>query len=292
MELISPVLRMDFREFCVSQLYLRQIEDIFIAAGFSKGQLPEGRKISGQRRTMVEEFYIPINWSNVSEAEKFLTVLNYALAQRGVPEEEIERIHKLSEKCGLSIINLQISFKRGTAATSSNVEQNFSIDPAASENLKDKLIKLYEWTPQQRGFEFEKFLNELFTVYNLKPRASFRLVGEQIDGSFELNNNTYLFEAKWQQSLTGQNDLLILREKVESKSTWGRGLFLSHSGFTEEALEAFQRGRATNIIGMTGEDLFFILNGEISLSDAITKKERHAAETGEFFIRIFTLLRS
>jgi uncharacterized protein YjbI with pentapeptide repeats len=30
------------------------------------------------------------------------------------------------------------------------------------------------------------------------PRGSFRLIGEQIDGSFHLEGETYLLEAKWQ----------------------------------------------------------------------------------------------
>jgi hypothetical protein len=42
---------------------------------------------------------------------------------------------------------------------------------------------------------------------------------------------------------------------------------------------------------MTGQDLYFILSGEISLADAIGKKVRRAAETGEFHVPVFDLLR-
>jgi hypothetical protein len=44
---------------------------------------------------------------------------------------------------------------------------------------------------------FEGFLNELFAGFGLAPRGAFRLVGEQIDGSFRLHGQTYLVEAKW-----------------------------------------------------------------------------------------------
>ena len=77
---------------------------------------------------------------------------------------------------------------------------------------------------------------------------------------------------------------------MESKSAWSRGLFVSNSGFTDDGLTAFARGRATNIIGMTGQDLFFILSGEISLTEALTQKARKAAETGEFYVPVFELL--
>lgn len=37
---------------------------------------------------------------------------------------------------------------------------------------------------------------ELFHAFALAPPSQFRLVGEQIDGSFDLSNTTYLVEAK------------------------------------------------------------------------------------------------
>ena len=58
---------------------------------------------------------------------------------------------------------------------------------------------------------------------------------------------------------------LIFREKVESKAAWSRGLFVSYSGFTQDGLTAFSRGRSTNFIGMDGRDLYFILDGQLSL---------------------------
>ncbi len=157
--------------------------------------------------------------------------------------------------------------------------------------LKELLLEMSSLEPHQRGFAFEKFLTELFDVYGLAPRGSFRIVGEQIYGSFEIASNTYLLEAKWYTEQIPQNDLLVFREKVENKSTWARGMFISYSGFTEEGEKAFARGRATNIIGMTGQDLFFILDGEMSLDDVILQKARRAAETGEFFVSVYDLVR-
>ena len=144
--------------------------------------------------------------------------------------------------------------------------------------------------PQERGFAFEKFLNELFRAYNLDPRSSFRITGEQIDGSYQLGTDVYLVEAKWQDKQIDQSELLVFHGKVGGKSSWSRGLFVSYSGFTPDGLTAFSRGRSTNMIGMDSQDLFHVLNGEMSLIDAINKKARRpAAETGEFFVSVFTL---
>lgn len=49
--------------------------------------------------------------------------------------------------------------------------------------------------PHPRGFLFEAWLAELFSTFKLAPRSSFRNTGEQIDGSFRLNDDFYLMEA-------------------------------------------------------------------------------------------------
>ena len=157
------------------------------------------------------------------------------------------------------------------------------------EKLKNDLIQLTSLKPQERGFAFEKFLNQLFAAYNLDPRSSFRIVGEQIDGSFQIGSDIYLLEAKWHDKPTDQADLLVFHGKISGKSTWSRGLFVSYNGFSPDGLSAFSRGRQTNIIGMTSEDLYHILNGEMPLVEAINRKARRAAETGEFFVSVFTL---
>ena len=165
-------------------------------------------------------------------------------------------------------------------------------EPSDSEvivRLRNDLIKLTSLKPQERGFAFEKFLNELFRAYKLDPRSSFRIIGEQIDGSFQLGTDVYLVEAKWHDGQIDQGELLVFHGKVSGKSSWSRGLLVSYNGFTADGLTAFSKGRSTNMIGMDCQDLFHILNGEMSLVDAINKKARRAAETGEFFVPVFTL---
>jgi hypothetical protein len=170
-------------------------------------------------------------------------------------------------------------------------QEETAVSQKALDSLKAELMKLGGLDPQARGFAFEKFLRELFALFGLSPRGAFRLVGEQIDGSFQIGADVYLVEAKWHDSQTSIADLLVFREKVESKATWSRGLFISYGGFTSDGLQAFSKGRSTNIIGMTAEDVFFILEGEISLIDAINQKARRAAETGEFYISVNELTR-
>lgn len=146
------------------------------------------------------------------------------------------------------------------------------------EALMQKLINLSELDPHARGFAFERFLKDLFEANNLSPKASFRLAGEQIDGSFELRNETYLLEAKWQNSPIGACELHVFEGKLKEKASWSRGLFVSFSGFSKDGLLAFGRGK--RVVCMDGLDLSEILRLHVSFEETIALKVRRAAEMG------------
>lgn len=137
-----------------------------------------------------------------------------------------------------------------------------------------------------RGLRFEGFLNDLFAGFGLAPRGAFRLVGEQIDGSFKLQGQTYLVEAKWHGPQIGFADLMTFSGKVAGKASWSRGLFVSNSGFTADGLEAFSRGRQTNLICADGLDLYEVLSRKVSLIDVFEEKARRAAETNRPFVAV------
>ena len=150
--------------------------------------------------------------------------------------------------------------------------------------LRSELRGFTNLTPQKRGYAFEVLLRELFNVYGLEAREPFRLRGEQIDGSFVLQGETYLLEAKWQDVQTGVADLHTFHGKLEQKAAWTRGLFVSHSGFTEQGIAAFGKGK--RVICMDGLDLVETLDRELPLDLVLEKKVRKAAETGLPFYRV------
>lgn len=172
------------------------------------------------------------------------------------------------------------------------IEKASSLDQKILNELKSHLVALGEMPPQKRGYAFERFLQELFSAFGLAPRQSFRITGEQIDGSFDLDSETYLVEAKWQNEPIGQDLLLVFSGKVSGKAIWSRGLFISYGEFSKDGLEAFSKKGATSVVGMTGQDLWFILEGSLTLSDAIRLKVRRAAETGDFYVPVFIISRS
>lgn len=161
-----------------------------------------------------------------------------------------------------------------------------TLSAGKAQELATHLIEITKLDPQARGLRFEGFLNELFAGFGLAPRGAFRLVGEQIDGSFKLQGQTYLVEAKWHGPQIGFADLMTFSGKVAGKASWSRGLFVSNSGFTVDGLEAFSRGRQTNLICADGLDLYEVLSRKVSLIDVLEEKARRAAETNRAFIAV------
>lgn len=146
-------------------------------------------------------------------------------------------------------------------------------------DLRRGLMEISDMAPQARGYAFEKFLRGAFNLYGMMAKDSFRLRGEEIDGSFVLDHETYLFEAKWKGELTGQADLLVFDGKLRSRAAWARGLFVSYTGFTDGGLQAFGRGGRT--ICMSGLDFADALSRELPLDHVIREKVRRAVETGQ-----------
>jgi Restriction endonuclease len=140
--------------------------------------------------------------------------------------------------------------------------------------------------PQQRGFAFERFLKRWFDVWGLDANASFRLKGEQIDGSFQLGNDTYLVEAKWQNKPVDAQMLHGFQGKLLERPDWTRGLYVSYGGFSDDGFAAFT---ARRLIMMDGADIFFALERRLDLGRVIGAKARRHSEKRQPFVRVTEL---
>jgi hypothetical protein len=162
-----------------------------------------------------------------------------------------------------------------------------AVDRQRIASIKAELLRVSSLGAQARGFAFEEFLKSLFDAFGLAAQEPFRLRGEQIDGSFQLGSDTYLLEAKWHGQPIGVADLHTFHGKIEQKAAWTRGLFVSNSGFSEDGLVAFGRGK--RVICMDGLDLYEMLDHEIPLTQVLERKVRKAAETGMPFAGVCDL---
>jgi hypothetical protein len=206
-----------------------------------------------------------------------------------ITREEIEGLNGIITRVGFKFRELHDPKFLDTLPRDPSVRADLppkSADPGTLARLQRKFLEVSCLPPAARGTAFEKFLNDLFTAYGLSPRNPFRITGEQIDGSFELGQDTYLLEAKWEGPRVGQEQLLVFSGKVGGKSQWSRGLFISMSGYTDEGLEAFARGKPTNIICFEALCLHHTVSGHLDLGAVIRRKARRAAETNAAFVPV------
>ncbi len=221
-----------------------------------------------------------LEYDDIKIGKLLLELLNYMKTYNMINAENRELFKQCADIGGRLI-------GRKTASQPSKAE-NLLID---YDRFMQELMALEKYAdgPQARGFAFEKFLREFFEENELQPRGSFKIEGEQIDGSFILNNEVYLLEAKWRNKPTDKADLVVFNEKVSSKSGFTRGLFISYSGYSEEALHTFASGRTINIVLMTVAELAMILQQHKEFTDFLWKKVRALAEEGDFNKSIFEM---
>ena len=151
----------------------------------------------------------------------------------------------------------------------------------ALSQLKEEFLRLaVESDRSLAGLAFEGLLNRLFEVFELQPRQPFRVTGEQIDGSFQLDGEIYLMESKWERDPSPEADLLVFRGKIEGKSTFTRGVFIALNDVSQPAREAITRGKAPSFFVMNGHDLMMILSEAMSLPDFLRRRVRLLAEEG------------
>jgi hypothetical protein len=161
---------------------------------------------------------------------------------------------------------------------------------SALARLRDDFFELLATEdPRRRGFAFEPWLHELFDVFDLDPKASFRVVGEQIDGGFTLDHTHFLLEARWRKDLAAREDLDSFRAKVQDKAENTLGVFVSIAGFEPSAVSKHSyRGSPLQLVD--GGDLLAVMDERIDLKDLLRRKHRHAAMTGEIYIRADAIL--
>lgn len=152
------------------------------------------------------------------------------------------------------------------------------------EEFKGRFYKISQLDAQKRGYELEIFLNDLFMFYDLLPRSSFRINGEQIDGAFTHDNYDYLLEAKWHSKPIERREIDIFASVIGRKLKSTLGLFISINGFVPTLNDLHY----DSVILMDSLDLIQVLENRIQLPELLMRKRRHAAETGESMFHVTT----
>ncbi|MDP4086627.1 MAG: abortive infection family protein [Bacillota bacterium] len=116
MELISKKTRSEFQEFFVTKT-LREIGSYFDNHDVKYNELPEDKNYGGQRRTLVENYYINFKWNDPKEVRKMLNVYEEVLFDLSetvnqwnadTNKEWLEKLKKFLLRDGYSFENRKI----------------------------------------------------------------------------------------------------------------------------------------------------------------------------------------
>jgi hypothetical protein len=210
-------------------------------------------------------------------AKLILALVDYDATLNVSPNAEAKA---RAEKCR------QIAARLAGQATSTTVQPPAKPQPLVSREtlaaLRSRFLHISTLPPHDRGYALEKFLHDLFDAYRFNPRPSFRIVGEQIDGSIEFGHEVYLIEAKWQSAPIVQGDLAVLDSRVSGHSQIGRGIFITAGCFSTDGITAHERLRPSAMIGIDGQDLYYLLEHALPLDEVLRRKIRWLVETGHF----------
>lgn len=140
---------------------------------------------------------------------------------------------------------------------------------------------------QKRGYELERILQELSKISGLQVTEPFRVSGEQIDGAIKFDGEHYIVEAKWQDKESANEPVYQFAGKVEGKM-YGRGLFVSINGFSENVIKSLVIGKAIRTIFIDGGDLMLVFENYLTFADMIDKKVKAAQTKGHIYVHPIT----
>jgi hypothetical protein len=149
---------------------------------------------------------------------------------------------------------------------------------------------MQEENPQNRGYLLESFLNEFLHFEELDPRGSFKIVGEQIDGSFTWKNRTFLTEAKWVKEPVAGAEFGAFIYKLGGKTEDTRGLYVSINGYSPEAIKGLKGKGALRFVCIDGAHITRALSVGMTFPNLLERIWRHADETGEAYLPVVAMV--
>jgi len=157
-----------------------------------------------------------------------------------------------------------------------------TLDKKDLENRINSLSKSIGST--QAGYDFQKWFYDMLNFCEIECRQPYKTNGREIDGSLTLDGTTYLVELKFTAKQSGAQDIDVFKSKIESKADNTMGIMVSMSGYSSTAIKEAS-GRKTTLLLFDYQHLFHFLTGTMKFDEIILRVRRHAAQTGEAYIR-------
>lgn len=126
-------------------------------------------------------------------------------------------------------------------------------------------------------------MRKLFLSEGIEVTEPFKIIGEQIDGAIKYDGEHYILEAKWQDKYSASDDLYQFAMKVDGKM-YGRGLFISVNGFSDDSVQALIKGKEIKTILIDGKDLVLVTEGMYTVKEMLNHKIKAAQTMGRIYV--------
>ncbi len=213
------------------------------------------------------------------------------LPDRDAGLEALRRLKTAAREHDLGVDEARAATTRRTADAEAGIQKARERERRLGE-LRDAFLELSRSEDRQsRGYGLEDLLKELFALHEIRYRKSYKAEGEQIDGFFNFGGFDYLVEARWREKQPSQADLLAFKGKVDRKIESTRGVVVSMAGFDGEVVRRIREAGPANLVLVDGYDLTLILEGRVSLIDALQAKIERAAQEGLIYFQLAALFK-
>jgi Holliday junction resolvase-like predicted endonuclease len=151
-----------------------------------------------------------------------------------------------------------------------------------------RMHSLDGYTPHRRGQRLNGLIAEMLLCWGINAEANLRSHGE-IDVAFELGSRHFIVEAKWEATRTDTGALSKLQKRLRQRLGGTVGMFVSMSGYTDEALEDLKEGEQLMVLCLTQDHLESMLSGFIPPEELIGKVVEKASRRGVGYVEILNL---
>ncbi|MBK9985206.1 MAG: hypothetical protein IPP15_23115 [Saprospiraceae bacterium] len=196
--------------------------------------LYEGENKYKMMRNIITDLEDKNDDETLKEIVKNLYILK-SIPDPNVPDTRKSQklLQELKDMCGPNLIEKEIEERRRkehskifTNATLTKVQREQKLI-----DLNNEFISLFSNSNhQQRGFELEKIIYNLYHFFEFEFQKPYKTKDEQIDGWYKYEKFDYLLEIKWIDGKIRQDDLAIFDKKIDKKARSTRGHLLRWMG--------------------------------------------------------------
>lgn len=136
-------------------------------------------------------------------------------------------------------------------------------------------------TPQSRGQRLNGLVSEMFVCWGLKSEFNVHGGSGEIDVGLQFGGHRFVLEAKWENAAIATGPIAKLEKRVSQRLVGTVGIFLSMSGYTQEALRDLKQGAQFSILLLTSEHFEAMLAGFIPPLELLNKLMDNAALLGQ-----------